>query len=63
MLLLPISVQTFRDGVLLTVLKTSFFPLLSVLVWWGASKLFPAVRQPVPSLRELPRRVANMNRT
>jgi oligosaccharide repeat unit polymerase len=29
------SIQCFRDGVLLTVLKTSFFPMVPVLVWWA----------------------------
>lgn len=33
LILLPIAFQVFRDGILLTVLKTSFFPLLPILVW------------------------------
>lgn len=33
LILLPISLQVFRDGILLTALKTAFFPLLPVLVW------------------------------
>lgn len=33
MTFLPISLQVFRDGVLLTVLKTSMYPLLPILLW------------------------------
>lgn len=33
MILLPVSLQVFRDGVLLSALRTSFFPLVPVLAW------------------------------
>ena len=33
MLALAITLQTFRDGLLLTILKTSFFPMVPILVW------------------------------
>ena len=33
MLALAITLQTYRDGVLLTVLKTSFYPMLPILIW------------------------------
>lgn len=39
LIMLPISLQTFRDGVLLTVLKTSFFPLLPILLWFLFNRL------------------------
>lgn len=45
-ILTPVALQTFRDGVLLTVLKTSFFPLLPVLVWWGMSRIVPEATAP-----------------
>lgn len=33
LILLPISLQVFRDGVLLTILKTSLFPLAPIMLW------------------------------
>ena len=33
LIVLPVSLQAFRDGSLLSILKTSFFPLAPVLLW------------------------------
>jgi hypothetical protein len=62
MILTPVALQTFRDGVLLTVLKTSFFPLLPVLVWWGASRLFPSTPPAAAPVRRRLDRAPRMNR-
>lgn len=48
-ILLPISLQVFRDGVLLTVLKTSFYPLVPILVW-RAFRGFDVAARTRPSL-------------
>ncbi|HEU0043735.1 O-antigen polymerase [Sphingomonas sp.] len=41
MLFMPVALQCFRDGAIVTVAKTSFFPLIPVLIWWGLSRLRP----------------------
>lgn len=45
LILLPISLQTFRDGVLLTVAKSSFFPLLPVVLWALFARVAAPARQ------------------
>ncbi|MDB5694597.1 MAG: hypothetical protein JWN21_140 [Sphingomonas bacterium] len=39
MLFMPVALQCFRDGLLLSVLKTSFFAVVPVLIWWGVNRL------------------------
>lgn len=42
---IPISIQVFRDGVIITILKTSLFSLLPILIWAYLRRFDPVSRR------------------
>ncbi|MGB9187110.1 MAG: hypothetical protein WCB34_03840 [Methylovirgula sp.] len=60
--LLPISIQWFRDGILITLVKFPFFPLLAILIWHAICQIGPLGRKLITGQVALHRRASHAGR-